>query len=164
MKPNEKFTVLATKSRKMYQYFAQYSNRGPCSMHLNLNKHHSHCWNFSRCVVNNSNSWWGKGNNDGYCLHTNRLFAYCIYNISLKENCSNSNILLGQAEVLPMKLILNNTFIMCDQAIQPKDRCCLPNGPHLVCYNIMWVQWSLFFHFSQSDSRWFRNKNNTHKF
>ena len=58
----------------------------------------------------------------------------------------NSTVLLskirkipGQAELVPAKVIVNNNFIMCDQRVQPKYRCCLPTGPHLVCYNIMWV-------------------------
>ena len=45
--------------------------------------------------------------------------------------------ILGQAELVPAKLVFNNTFILCDQRVEPKYRCCLPNGPHLACYNIM---------------------------
>ena len=46
---------------------------------------------------------------------------------------------LGQAEVLPAKLVLGETFIICDQETRPRERCCLPNSAHLVCYNIMCV-------------------------
>ncbi len=40
------------------------------------------------------------------------------------------------AEILPLYMILGETFIQCDQEVNPREECCLPNGPHIVCYNI----------------------------
>jgi len=37
----------------------------------------------------------------------------------------------------PNKVKLDNYFIVCNQAISARDRCCLPQAKHLICYNIM---------------------------
>lgn len=37
----------------------------------------------------------------------------------------------------PAEVMLTARVIKCDQAPTPRDRCCLPQAKHFVCYNIM---------------------------
>lgn len=50
------------------------------------------------------------------------------------KDCDSYAYCEGQS--FPNKVTLAARFVNCDQVPQPKDRCCLPQAKHKVCYGI----------------------------